>query len=140
MDIYDRLQAAEKASVKPTDNIAAGIAGSITPVDCGEPIWRMPTGTPQDRRVDQLQPGDIIAGCWEPTALGGGDRRLVTGFTGAVQQVSAVMDRHERGRWIQIRLADGSERHYQTHVWFAVHPAAAGHLVEQVTAGPDQGA
>ncbi|MFL6072434.1 MAG: hypothetical protein ACJ73S_03455 [Mycobacteriales bacterium] len=137
MDIHDRLRAAEageKASEKPTASPVSPPASRRStaanrPGGC-------PTGTPQERRVDQLQPGDIIAGCWGPTALGGGDRRLVTGFARLVQHVSAVVDRHEGGRWIQIRLANGSEHHYQTHVWVVVHPGAARHLVELATAGP----
>jgi hypothetical protein len=112
IEIYDRLLGGER----PAD-----IASTITPIDCGEPAWRMPAGEPEDRRVDQLQPGDIIVGYWD-RAFGG--RRLVTSFAGPVKDVSAVVDRHEHGRWVIVELVDGSTRHHQIHIWFSVFPAA----------------
>jgi hypothetical protein len=115
IDIYDRLKAGDQS---------ADILATISPVDGGEPDWRMPTGEPTDRRADQLKPGDIIAGCWDRDFAG---RRLVTSFTGPVEQVSAVVDRHERGRWVTVQLLDGSQRSYQTHVWFSVFPDAYPH-------------
>jgi hypothetical protein len=118
-DIYDRLQ---------RGGSAAGVAASVTPVDCGEPAWRMPTGETEDRRVDQLQPGDIVKGFWDRTYTG---RQLVTSFAGPVEHVTAVQHRHERGDWVTVRLVDGSERHSKTHMWFAVYPSAAHSLIAE---------
>jgi hypothetical protein len=112
IEIYDQILGGER----PAD-----IAATVTPIDCGEPAWRMPAGEPEDRRVDQLKPGDIIAGYWG-RAFGG--RRLATSFAGPVKHVTAVVDRHERGRWVTVELVDGSTQHHQTHVWFSVFPAA----------------
>jgi hypothetical protein len=107
--VFDRLAAGE-----PYDAIAASITAAAV-----APAWTMPTGQPVDVRVDQLQRGDIVAGFWD---YHGTNRALVTYFCGPIAWASTVQNRRERGDWVTVRLADGTEREFKTHVWFAAYP------------------
>jgi hypothetical protein len=121
--VFDRLEAGERAP-----DIAATLD-----VERGTPAWRIPTDRePEDRRAGPtgwrndtqplVQPGDLVKGIYDRGFAGSG-RRLLRGFCGPVASVSAVNNRREAGEWVTIRLADGTEREMQTHMWLAVYPA-----------------
>jgi hypothetical protein len=109
LDVYDRLEAGE-----PVPDIAA----SLTPV-VGTPAWEFPPGDPEDIRVDRIEVGDIVKGVWD---RGFNGRHLIRNFAGPVAYCSPVDRRGERGDWVTIRLDDGAEHEYPTHIWFAAWP------------------
>jgi hypothetical protein len=131
--VYDRLEAGERAP-----DIAATLM-----VEPGSPAWRIPTGRePEDRRAGPtgwrndtqplVQPGDLVRGIYDRGFAGSG-RRLLRGFCGPVASVSAVNNRREAGEWVTIRLADGTEREMQTHMWLAVYPAGTWEDTDRLT-------
>lgn len=108
------------------DRLAAGetvpdVAASLTPFGI-EPTWRMPDGDPEDVRVDRVRPGDIVKGVWDRA---GGGRTLWRHFSGVVATVSDVEHRRESGNFVTVTLQGGASYRAQTHVWFAVYPAAS---------------
>lgn len=110
--VFNRLAADERVP---------DIAATLTPIT-GTPAWTIPTDADlQDVRVDQLQPGDLIAGVWDN---GWGKRTLLRQFCGPVAHVSDVNNRHEAGRWVTVTLETGDRREFQTHRWLAVHRVA----------------
>lgn len=122
--VYERLQAGE-----PVPDVAASLT-----VAAVTPAWQLPDREPEDRRsgptgsstADQLpmvQPGDLVKGFYDRGF--GGRNDLVRGFCGPVVHVSEVNHRREAGDWVTIRLADGTERDFQTHQWLAVYPAGS---------------
>ena len=117
LEVFDRLTAGETAA-----DVAAAVSGRVAALRaaCPPPAWSIPDGDPVDRRIDQLQPGDMIAGLWE-RGYGGG-RHLVRTVCGPVAAVSERRDRREAGDWHTVTLTTGDQLEYQSHVWFAVHP------------------
>lgn len=109
--VYDRLTAGETVG---------HVQGSLEP-DVAEPLWRMPTGEPEDVRVDRVKPGDVVKGVWDNSYQG---RVLRNGFCGPVASVSEVRSVDYRD-WVTVTLADGTSRDFRTSLWLAAFPCHA---------------
>lgn len=102
-----------------------------TPAFPTRPRWRIPTvGEPVDVRIDQLAPGDLVAGIWDQGYNG---RRLLKHLQGPVTAVSPILDRRESGRWVTVTI-DGAPHDHKTHIWTSAY--RAGTWEEQETTGP----
>jgi uncharacterized protein (UPF0335 family) len=109
--VYDRLTAGETVG---------HVQGCLEP-DIAEPLWHMPTGEPQDVRVDRVKPGDVVKGVWDNSYQG---RVLRSAFCGPVASVSQVRSVDHRD-WVTVTLADGTSRDFRTSLWFAAFPFPA---------------
>lgn len=139
--VFDRLQAGESA---------ADVAAGVDPLT-GSPAWRMPTGREPvlvraarsvlDRDgLLYLQVGDLVAGVRDRPALGGGEARLLTAFSGPVVDVSEVRSLGELGRVVTITLSDGIAQEFDIGRWLAVHPAGTWESPAADDAGADTAA
>jgi hypothetical protein len=122
-DMAVRLAAADQARREAGGtqaDMVATIVAEVTPI--GTPTWRVPAGDGTTVRVDRLHPGDIIAGVYDR----GTTSTEYRNFVGVVQEVSNVVNRHERGTFVTITLADGTMRDFATHIWTRAFTAAQG--------------
>ncbi|WP_020525188.1 DUF3560 domain-containing protein [Catelliglobosispora koreensis] len=107
--VYDRLTAGESA-----EDLQLSVE-----TDPVEPLWRMPSGEPDDVRCDRVKPGDVVKGMWDNER---GGRVLRDGFCGPVASVSEVRSMDYR-EWVTITLADGTSCDFRAGWWLAVYPA-----------------
>lgn len=99
------VRALALASLAIHDRLTAGehlgdIVATTTPVPTN-PAWQIPAGTEaQDRRVGDLQPGDLVAGTWDHC----GRRNLSRGVAGPVTAAPTVQDLGEHGTWATVGI------------------------------------
>jgi hypothetical protein len=119
------------------ERLAAGalpheIADSID-TEPGAPAWRFPTGVetvrvragrgwPHADGLRFVEPGDLIAGMRD-RGFGASRDTLWRGFVGPVATVGETVNRHERGDFVTITLADGTDKTVKITEWFEVYPA-----------------